>query len=66
MADPESLPRVSVGKWKGDGPFPGGEPVFWRCNRCQHHGDGCKNEGEAYKAAAEHECPEPPPGIAAT
>lgn len=56
-----SLPRVSVGRWKGDGPFPGDGPVFWQCNRCLHHVNGCKNDGEAYRQAADHECEPLPP-----
>lgn len=65
MADtPQALPRISVGRWKGEGPHPGAGPVFWRCNRCNRCGEqgvGCKNDGEAYKDAAAHECAEPLP-----
>lgn len=64
MDEAIELPRVSVGRWKGEPPYPGGGPVMWQCNRCGHHGEGCNNENTAYKEAAEHECPVPPPGIA--
>lgn len=56
MAETAELPRISLGRWKGAA-HPGDGPVFWRCNRCGHTGDGCANDNAAYREAAEHECP---------